>query len=129
MVKTFRCSTRRLDMVGCLPTDAHTLEHDSAHRYGHLGWSPVTLPAVQQVEGAVMRMPDGDTKAAWREQVTELQRALQMATARMLSDTSQPASRYTSASWRAICTPPPQSFHIQVASLNLLDKCAFVQLA
>jgi hypothetical protein len=39
-----------------------------------------------------MRMPDGDTKAAWREQVTELQRALQMATTRMLSDTQQPPS-------------------------------------
>ncbi len=39
-----------------------------------------------------MRMLDGDTKAAWREQVTELQRALQMATTRMLSDTQQPPS-------------------------------------
>ena len=45
-----------------------------------------------------MRMPDGDTKAAWREQVTELQRALQMATTRMLSDTQQPPSRCMSSS-------------------------------
>lgn len=51
--------------------------------------------AVQQVEGAVMKMPDGDMKAAWREQVTELQRELQMATARMLSDTEDPPSRCT----------------------------------
>lgn len=40
-----------------------------------------------------MKMADGDMKAAWREQVTELQRELQMATARMLSDTEQPPSR------------------------------------
>jgi len=43
---------------------------------------------------AVMKMSDGDERAVWREQVSELQKELQMATARMLSEMSQPQSRH-----------------------------------
>lgn len=55
-----------------------------------------------------MKMIDGDIKAAWREQVTELQRELQMATARMLSDTDQPPSRW--------CKPAPKQADCGIVS-------------
>ena len=46
-----------------------------------------------------MKMSDGDEKAVWREQVSELQKELQMATARMLSNAEELPSRWRPASW------------------------------
>ncbi len=39
---------------------------------------PSLCAAVQQIEGVVLKMADGDIKLVWRSQVNELQTALQV---------------------------------------------------
>ena len=39
---------------------------------------PSRCAAVQQIEGVVLKMADGDIKLVWRSQVNELQTALQV---------------------------------------------------
>lgn len=94
-----------------------------ARRFAHfLRTDLYTTPAVQHLDATVSKMPEGDARAVWKEQVTELQRDLQAATEKMLSQDQSASTAQSTGMASAIPaiiltgsqTPAPQSKHLHL---------------